>query len=167
MVAPQTAPAAEVPIDAALVRALVDTQMPEASHFELGDRYEGWDCVTWRLGEEWAVRLPRSQKAADLQITELAWLPRICRDWPFRVPVPVRVGQPSEIFPWRWSIVNWIDGRARVNPLRRGMRFIVQGCCWNSASSVCRQIARRPHASASCRRWSTRWRIHVAAGCLD
>lgn len=110
MVAPSAAPQAEVDITPAVVRALVDAQFPEARELELGERYEGWDCTTWRLGADWAVRLPRTQRAADMQITEFAWLPRICGQWPFRAPVPVRIGQPQEPFPWRWAIVPWIHG---------------------------------------------------------
>jgi len=49
----------------------------------------------WRLGDEWAVRLPQHQKAAAKQETETSWLPRIGKGWPFAAPVPVRVGKPS------------------------------------------------------------------------
>lgn len=42
--------------------------------------------------------------------TELAWLPRIGKNWPFRAPIPVRIGVPSSSYPWRWSVVPWIDG---------------------------------------------------------
>lgn len=110
MAAPSAAPAAEVSIDAALVRALVDSQFPEARDLELGEQYEGWDCVTWRLGNDWAVRLPRTQRAADMQVTEFAWLPKICAGWPFRAPVAARIGEPMGPFPWRWAIVPWIHG---------------------------------------------------------
>ncbi len=110
MDAPQAAVPAEGAIDAGRLRALLQTHVPEASAFPLGDCYEGFDCVTWRLGNDWAVRLPKSQSAADMQTTELQWLPRLAPQWPFRAPTPVRVAQPSELFPWRWSIVAWIHG---------------------------------------------------------
>lgn len=110
MAAPSAAPQAEVTIDAALVRALIDSQFPEARELQLGARYEGWDCTTWRLGNDWAVRLPRTQLAADMQVTEFAWLPRICNGWPFRAPVAARIGMPQDPFPWRWAIVPWIEG---------------------------------------------------------
>ncbi len=112
MVALHAAPAAEVVIDSSLVRTLIDSQFPEAQQFALGDQYEGSDCVTWRLGTAWAVRLPRHQAAADMQATELTWLPRIAGAWPFRAPVPVRVGHPTDIFPWPWSVVHWIEGHS-------------------------------------------------------
>jgi len=103
-------PAAEARIDASLVAKLLAAQVPEAAQFELGERFEGRDAITWRLGPHWAVRLPRRQLAADRQATELDWLPRIGRGWPFRAPIPVRVGSPSAHFPWRWSITPWVPG---------------------------------------------------------
>lgn len=103
-------PEAEVRVDAALVTSLIREQVPEAVGFSLGERYEGKDAIVWRLGDAWAVRLPRRQLAADKLVTEVDWLPRIGAGWPFRAPVPVRVGAPSRSFPWRWSVVPWIPG---------------------------------------------------------
>lgn len=112
MVAVPLAPAAEISVDSSLVRALVQSQFPEASAFALGDRYEGADCVTWRLGTDWAVRLSRRQATADMQETELTWLPRFAPTLPCATPAPVRIGAPSALYPWRWSIVRWIPGRS-------------------------------------------------------
>lgn len=103
-------PAAEVRVDAALVTSLITTQVPEAAGFSLGERFEGRDSIVWRLGDAWAVRLPRRQLAADRDVTAVDWLPRISTAWPFRAPVPVRVGSPSSAFPWRWSVVPWVPG---------------------------------------------------------
>lgn len=106
-----TAPApAEVRVDEALVRTLLTSQFPEAAGLALGQRHEGRDAIVWRLGDAWAVRLPRRQLAADRHVTELDWLPRIGTAWPFRAPVPVRVGAPTQSFPWRWSIAPWVPG---------------------------------------------------------
>lgn len=103
-------PLAEVVVDAALVTSLLATQVPEAAGLALGERCEGSDAVVWRLGDAWAMRLPRRQLAADRQITEIDWLPRIGQGWPFRAPIPVRVGSPTTSFPWRWSIAPWVPG---------------------------------------------------------
>lgn len=103
-------PAAEVRVDEALVRSLLTTQVPEANALALGARHEGKDAVVWRLGDAWALRLPRRQLAADRQHTELDWLPRIGAAWPFKAPIPVRVGSSTAAFPWRWSIVPWVPG---------------------------------------------------------
>ncbi len=103
---------AEVRVDAGLVRSLITTQIPEAADYALGERYEGKDAIVWRLGDAWAVRLPRRQLAADRDSTEVDWLPRISSTWPFRAPVPVRVGSPCSVFPWRWSVVPWVPGES-------------------------------------------------------
>jgi len=103
-------PPPEVTIDSGLVTTLLHEQHPDLAQLPLGARHEGWDNVTWRLGDHLAVRLPRRAISSTLVATELAWLPSIGRNWPFRAPVPVRTGTPSVAYPWRWSVVPWISG---------------------------------------------------------
>ena len=67
---------------------------------------------TWvfRLGDELAVRLPRSEEyAADLA-KEVRWLPRLGPDLPVAVPDVVAVGRPTEVFPRTWAAVTWVPG---------------------------------------------------------
>jgi aminoglycoside phosphotransferase (APT) family kinase protein len=75
----------------------------------------GWDNVIFRLGDELAVRLPRRAAAARLVENEQRWLPavgeRILGELPIHIPVPVRIGRPSTLFGWSWSIVPWLPGR--------------------------------------------------------
>lgn len=103
-------PPAEVHIDAALVQALLRSQHPDLAKLAIGTRHEGWDNVTFRIGDELAVRLPRRRLGATLSATELDWIPRIGADWSFPVPRALRVGEPNERYPWRWSVVPWLDG---------------------------------------------------------
>lgn len=161
MVAPKTAPAAELDVDAAQVRALLGSQMPEALQFDLGDRYEGWDCVTWRLGEHWAVRLPRHQSAADMQATEHTWLARLAPHLPFAVPAPVRLGKPSETFPWRWAVVRWVPGTtayeapltlAGAHDLGAGLRAIHQPAPPEAPRNVMRSTSLLQRAARTIKR---------------
>src|SRR3954454_9287975 len=116
-------PRAEFSIDATLVRALLTEQG--------GDRFggppplahtaEGWDCSVWRLGEEWAVRLPRRALAAPLVLHEQRVLPAIAdRIAPtgIRVPAPLLHGRPAAGYPWPWSVVPWIDGTQGIDVAR-------------------------------------------------
>jgi aminoglycoside phosphotransferase (APT) family kinase protein len=64
----------------------------------------------WRLGEELAVRLPRTPRGPSLLRTELQWLPLLAPSLPLPVPVPVRAGEPSSRFPKTWLVVRWVDG---------------------------------------------------------
>lgn len=106
-----TTPPAEVQIDNALVTALLKSQFPDLAGLPLGSRQEGWDNVTIRLGEELAVRLPRRSYGATLVATEFGWLPRVSAEWTFRLPRLVRMGEPGVGYPWRWSVVTWLEGK--------------------------------------------------------
>ncbi|GAA3380761.1 hypothetical protein GCM10020367_69340 [Streptomyces sannanensis] len=70
----------------------------------------GWDNQMWRLGEELVVRMPRTERAPDLQRKECRWLPVLAPRLPLPVPTPVRIGEPSARFPRTWSIMTWVPG---------------------------------------------------------
>lgn len=101
----------KVPVDASLVRRLVSTQFPQWAHLpirpvELG----GWDNRTFRLGDRMTVRLP-SAAAYALQVEkEHYWLPRLAPHLPLPIPVPLAMGQPTDGYPWQWSVYRWLDG---------------------------------------------------------
>ena len=101
---------AEVPIDDALVAALLQSQFPDLAGLDLGSRHEGKDNVTIRLGDALAVRLPRRKVGETHVATEFGWLPKISAQWTFPLPRPVRMGEPEAAFPRRWSVVTWVDG---------------------------------------------------------
>ncbi len=103
-------PPAEVHIDEPLVRALLKSQHPDLADLPFGSHHEGWDNVTIRLGDELAVRLPRRRLGAALTATELDWIPSVGAAWTFPSPRALRVGEPNERYPWRWSVVPWLEG---------------------------------------------------------
>jgi len=104
-----------IEIDEALVRWLLRQQHPDLAGLELREVAGGWDNRMWRLGEDLAVRLPRTPRAPALLRTEQRWLPSLAPDLPLPVPVPVRVGEPSGRFPATWSVTRWIDGEPADN----------------------------------------------------
>lgn len=110
-------PAAELTIDAELVRALVVAQatarIPDAADLPLVKVAEGWDSEVWRLGDDLAVRLPRRELAAPLVLNEQRVLPGFARRLAplgVRVPEPIVCGVPADDYPWAWSVVPWIEG---------------------------------------------------------
>jgi aminoglycoside phosphotransferase (APT) family kinase protein len=103
-------PAAEVHIDADLVRTLLIDQAPHLAQLALVEVDEGWDNVIYRLGSEYSVRLPRRQMAASLIEHEQYWLPLLAPRLPLPVPVPVVAGHPGRSYPWAWSICPWLPG---------------------------------------------------------
>lgn len=103
-------PAAEVAVDADLVRRLLAAQHPDLADLPLAEAASGWDNVMFRLGDELAVRLPRRRVAAPLIATEQAWLPEVAAGLPLAAPVPLRTGAPGDGFPWTWSVIPWLEG---------------------------------------------------------
>jgi aminoglycoside phosphotransferase (APT) family kinase protein len=123
-------PPAEVDIDERLVRGLLRSQHPDLAGLPLRHVATGWDNVTYRLGGELAVRLPRISAAASLIALEQRWLPWLAGHLPVAVPVPLRHGGPGDGFSWPWSIVPWMAGRTvdrePLNPDEAGLlgRFL-------------------------------------------
>jgi aminoglycoside phosphotransferase (APT) family kinase protein len=106
-------PAAEYPIDEALVRSLLREQFPQLGDESICAVGEGWDNAMFRLGEELAVRLPRRASAAPLLLKEREGLPEIApiaSALVISVPVHVQQGVPGCGYPWNWSIVPWLRG---------------------------------------------------------
>ncbi|HIZ36569.1 MAG TPA: aminoglycoside phosphotransferase family protein [Candidatus Ruania gallistercoris] len=93
-----------------LVRALLAEQHPDLAGLELREVLGGWDNQQWRLGEDLAVRLPRTERGPELLRKEQAWLPVLAERLPLPTPVPVRSGAPSERFEHPWAVVRWVHG---------------------------------------------------------
>ena len=123
-------PAAEVPIDSALVRALIRDQFPRYAKLSLRPIGSGWDNVMMRLGSDMLVRLPRRSVAVPSIEHEQRWLPELAPRLPIAVPAPIHAGRPGDRFPWPWSITAWLPGevadRAMPQPdeVRRLAEFL-------------------------------------------
>jgi aminoglycoside phosphotransferase (APT) family kinase protein len=110
-------PRAEVPIDIALVRALLEEQHADLAALPVVEASEGWDNRTFRLGEDLAVRLPRRAASAPLIEHEQRWLPILAPHLPLPIPNPIRIGRAGCGFPWQWSVTRWLHGEtALVSP---------------------------------------------------
>ncbi|MEU6252431.1 aminoglycoside phosphotransferase family protein [Streptomyces sp. NPDC047043] len=110
-------------IDEALVRSLLHEQHPDLAGLGLRRVASGWDNQLWRLGQELAVRLPRTERAPTLLRKEHRWLPVLAPRLPLPVPTPVRVGEPSPRFPGPWNIARWVPGEpADRTPISDGRR---------------------------------------------
>jgi aminoglycoside phosphotransferase (APT) family kinase protein len=110
----------EVKFEQDLVRELLRDQHPDLADLELRDVNGGWDNQQWRLGDELAVRLPRTQRAPELLRQEQEWLPVLAQRLPLPTPVPVRVGEPSALFEHTWTVARWVEGSpADQTPITR------------------------------------------------
>ena len=103
-------PASQLRVDAELVRGLLHAQQPQLADQPLAEVGDGWVNHVFRLGREFAVRLPRRQEAAALMAKEQQWLPMLTAGLPTATSVPVYCGAPQEPYPYPWSISAWYDG---------------------------------------------------------
>lgn len=105
------APPPDLHVDEDLAARLVATQHPDlAGPVRLVAN--GWDNAMFRLGEAYAVRMPRRTAAVGLMLNEQRWLPVLAPRLPTAIPAPVRVGRPAPELGYDvpWSIVPWLDG---------------------------------------------------------
>lgn len=112
-------PAAEVMVDVPLVRTLLQEQHPDLAGLPLVRLSNGWDNAIFRLGDartgnSYTVRLPRRRVAVQLLLNEQRWLPAFAAATSVPVPAPLRLGRPSALFPWPWSVNPWFDGDAAL-----------------------------------------------------
>ncbi|MBQ1443665.1 MAG: aminoglycoside phosphotransferase family protein [Renibacterium sp.] len=108
-------PAAEVPIDEALVTRLLREQHPDLAHLPVHTLSNGWDNAVFRLGSDFVVRLPRREIAVQLLRNEQLFLPQIAELTSLPLPVPIRIGRPGAHFPWPWTIGPWFAGRPAID----------------------------------------------------
>lgn len=100
----------EIEITADLVHDLLQEQHPDLAGLAVREVAGGWGNQMWRLGDDLAVRMPRTEGAPDLLRKEARWLPVLAPRLPLPVPEPVRTGEPSARFPKPWTVMSWVPG---------------------------------------------------------
>lgn len=90
---------------------LIDSQFPKFSHLPIKPAlHNGWDNKTFRLGTDFLIRLPSAQCYASQVEKEQYWLPKLANYLPLPIPEPIAIGQPSNEYPYQWSIYKWLPG---------------------------------------------------------
>lgn len=103
--------AKDVSTEPAVVRALVGEQFPQWAGLALVPVAEpGMDNMTYRLGDDMLVRLPRYPRWENQVHREQRWLPVLAPHLPLAVPVPLAKGAPGAGYPFPWSVYGWLPG---------------------------------------------------------
>ncbi len=96
--------------------ALLRAQAPELAGLHIRrSAASGSSNWVFRLGENLAVRMPRSDDYAEDLLNEVRWLPHLAPRLPVPVPAIVAVGQPTGDFPPPWTVVSWVKGEPPDN----------------------------------------------------
>jgi aminoglycoside phosphotransferase (APT) family kinase protein len=108
-----------IEIGAEDVARLIAEQFPHWSHLPVVPvELSGWDNRTFRLGSDMSVRLPSAAGYVAQVEKEHRWLPQLAPHLPLPIPSPLAMGQPSDAYPFPWSIYRWIDGEpAAIAPI--------------------------------------------------
>ncbi|NOJ59088.1 aminoglycoside phosphotransferase family protein [Arthrobacter sp. 260] len=96
-----------------LVTRLIASQFPRWAGLTVTEVLPGGnDNRTFRLGEEFLVRLPSAASYAPQVMKEHRWLPVLAAELPLPIPQPVAQGAADDHYPWPWSVYRWLDGTA-------------------------------------------------------
>jgi aminoglycoside phosphotransferase (APT) family kinase protein len=94
-----------------LVSRLVATQFPTWAGLPVVQvDLDGHDNTTFRLGDEFSVRLPSADAYVPQVDKEHRWLPYLAPLLPLPIPEPVARGVPALGFPRPWSVYRWRRG---------------------------------------------------------
>lgn len=105
----------EVAIDAALVRRLIEGQIPEWADLPVAVVPSwGTDNALYRLGDDKVARLPRHEPTAGRLAQEHRWLIELAPLLPFAVPQPLARGNPAAGYPFEWSVYRWLEGEPAI-----------------------------------------------------
>lgn len=100
-------------INVDLVVKLINEQFPKWSYLAIKPvKFSGHDNRTFHLGEQMSVRLPSAASYVPQVEKEQKWLPILSKDLSLPISTPLAKGNPSEEYPWPWSINEWIEGES-------------------------------------------------------
>lgn len=105
----------EVDTDPALVTRLVRRRFPQWAGLPVKRLVSGGTVnAVYRLGDALTVRLPLTADGVKALEWEELWLPRLAPTLPVTIPAVVGRGEPTEEYPFPWSVQRWIDGECPV-----------------------------------------------------
>jgi aminoglycoside phosphotransferase (APT) family kinase protein len=100
-------------ITPSLAKKLITDQFPEFAHLDIHPvKIQGHDNRTFRLGPDMLVRMPTAEAYALKVPKEQELLPRLKLHLTMAIPTPVKMGRPSDDYPFPFSIYTWCDGES-------------------------------------------------------
>ncbi len=96
-----------------LIKKLIQNQFPEYKNLPVCSvQVQGHDNRTFRLGKDLLVRLPSAKYYALKVPKENKLLPLLKPHITLSIPEPVKVGMPSDLYPYNFSIYKWLEGKS-------------------------------------------------------
>lgn len=96
-----------------LAKKLIASQFPEYAHLPVCEvEQQGHDNRTYRIGKDMLIRLPTAESYALKVPIEQALLPKLAKHLNVAIPLPIKVGSPSDDYPYPFSIYKWLEGKS-------------------------------------------------------
>ena len=96
-----------------LARKVIAEQFPEYIHLDVWEvAKQGHDNRSYRLGDKMLIRMPTAESYALNVSKEQELLPKLAKCLSVCIPVPIRMGSPSQIYPYPFSIYKWLPGQS-------------------------------------------------------
>lgn len=96
-----------------LATKLIVTQFPEYAELNVTEvELQGHDNRTYRIGDDMLIRMPTAESYALKVPKEQELLPKLAQHLSVAIPAPIKMGKPSEDYPYPFSIYQWLDGRS-------------------------------------------------------
>lgn len=94
-----------------LAKKLISTQFPEYVDLTVSEvEQQGHDNRTYRIGDDMLIRMPTAESYALKVPKEQELLPKLAKHLSVAIPAPIKMGKPSEDYPYPFSIYKWLDG---------------------------------------------------------
>ena len=94
-----------------LAKKLINSQFPQYTNLTVTEALQqGHDNRTYRIGDDMLIRMPTAESYALKVPKEQELLPKLAKHLSVAIPAPIKMGKPSEYYPYPFSIYKWIDG---------------------------------------------------------
>jgi aminoglycoside phosphotransferase (APT) family kinase protein len=103
--------AADITVDEALARRLIEAQFPDLELRSLSLLGQGWDMTVWLVDDRCVFRFPRRDMVIPGLINEIAYLPRLAPLLPLPIPSPTYLGEASPEYAWPFYGAPFLPGR--------------------------------------------------------
>ena len=95
------------------IQSIISKQFPQYAHLEIRKvEKSGHDNRTFHLGNDFSLRFPSSIEYSTQVLKEHRYCGKLKESISFQITEPIELGNPSDLFPFHFSINKWIEGES-------------------------------------------------------
>jgi len=95
------------------IKKILSQQFPQYAHLDIRKVIKsGHDNRTFHLGNDFSLRFPSALEYSTQVQKEHSYCKRLQKSISIQITNPIELGKPSELYPYHFSINQWIDGES-------------------------------------------------------